>query len=166
MLDPISLHFNAAVKAIAERLMPLGFDVEEDSDKAPSTLDALQRRYLNTGRVLVWGGASDRTIFGDPAYNHAFRAWHDWCHLQGAYDFTPEGEHAAYLMQRDHLAAHFGRAEPHGGRQFFHCERLLQAEVLGQLTYAKLHGDAFPDDQRGFAVAYVADPVTAPFLNW
>lgn len=56
-------------------------------DIAPSTPNQLHEASLT--RVLpVWAGSSDATIFGDPATNHAFRAWHDSLHLKSGLGFS------------------------------------------------------------------------------
>jgi len=53
---------NVAVLTIANRLMPCGWDVGVD---APSTYEELVEHYETTGRIKVWDGASDRTIYDD-----------------------------------------------------------------------------------------------------
>ena len=58
-------------------------------DHAPSTYEELKSHL---GTLPVWSGASDRTIFGDPRVNHAFRAHHDTLHLRYQLPFTLEGE--------------------------------------------------------------------------
>jgi len=74
----------------------------------PETYEELIALLDAGGRMLVYSGASERTIYGDPEVNYAFRAWHDWCHWRGRYDFSYEGERAACAMQGDHLIARYG----------------------------------------------------------
>lgn len=48
--------------------------------EARATAPATFREVMDcatSGRVVVWDGASDATIYGDARVNHAFRAWHD-----------------------------------------------------------------------------------------
>lgn len=61
---------NSAILREASRLR---FTVK---DSAPSDIQSV----LNQGELVVWSGASDRTIFGDASVNHAFRAIHDEMH--------------------------------------------------------------------------------------
>jgi hypothetical protein len=143
---PLSIRFNVAVLHIAGRLWPRGYDV---SDDAPADFPSMIARYETTGRHTVWAGASDRTIFGDPEVNYAFRAWHDWHHIQFRHDFSDAGERNVYEGQRADLRKVYGN-----GDTFRHLDRYLKAEVLGQLEYKKAWG-AFPEDQRGFVRCYV-----------
>src|SRR5208337_2128711 len=144
----LDIHFNAAVLTICNRVLPGGFDV---SDAAPETYEELVALLDAGGRMLVYSGGSERTIYGDPEVNFAFRAWHDWCHWRGRYDFSHEGERAACAMQGDHLVTLYG-ASP----QTLRWRRILQAEIIGQRDYFDQHG-AFPQDPRTFVAAYLAD---------
>lgn len=101
------IHFNAAVLTICSRVLPGGYDV---SDAAPETYEELIAHLDAGGRMLVYSGGSEQTIYGDPEVNFAFRAWHDWCHWQGRYDFSHEGEHAACAMQGEHLVTVYGES--------------------------------------------------------
>lgn len=140
---PLDAGFNIAVRSIAARLYPTGYDVADD---APSSLEELNAHVAATGRMIVWSGGSERTIFDDAETNYAFRAWHDWHHLKGQHPFDAEGEAAVFVRQRDQLR------ELYGVRPAW--EALLHAEIIGQLEYEAAHG-CFPDDQRAFAQAYL-----------
>lgn len=99
-LEPLYPALFKAVEHIVDVLMPDGFDTT-DNEEHCNTYRKLEGYYKATGgRIIVWTGASDRTIFGDPAVNHAFRAWHDWCHLVLEADFSQDGEHKVCLMQQ------------------------------------------------------------------
>lgn len=141
---------NCAVQHIASRLFPTGFDV---GDVAPDTFDSLRDHVQRTGRMLVWSGASDRTIFGDPEINYAFRAWHDWCHLYGnggqGFPFTREGEAGAVALQQDHLRALYGDTA-----QTRKWCAILDCEVNGQAQYQAETGQ-FPADQVAFTIDYL-----------
>jgi len=148
---PLSVAFNVAVLHITSKILPCGFDVSEN---APQDYDSLVAHYEKTGRVLVWNGASDKTIFGDCEVNFAFRAWHDSKHIIGSFSFTREGEMNALAMQKaDILAIYDGTAAD------FFCT-LLDAEIRGQFDYAERHG-GFPIDQIGFARAYLENAMIA-----
>lgn len=52
-------------------------------DDAGSMTDAdMIRAYRATGKLVIWSGASDNTVFGDASINWLFRAWHDFSHIR------------------------------------------------------------------------------------
>lgn len=110
---------------------------------APGSFDLL--RHARAVRLIlpVFDGASEHTIYRDPKVNHAFRAWHDACHLrEGGYDFSPAGEAQACALQcRDIL-----NLWPQAPRALL---RIVEAEVTGQVEYFVRHGQ-FPADQEAF----------------
>lgn len=114
-------------------------------DDAPASLAQVAQALSETGRLVVWGGGSDKTIYGARELNWRFRAWHDATHLAVGGEFTPEGELATCLAQQDtarRLLREAGRAEEQ-----------LWAEVMGQLEYQAVHG-IFPEDQVTFHEQY------------
>lgn len=149
---PLSVRLNVAVLHIASRLFPTGFDVGEN---APDTLEALRSYVRSTGRMLVWSGASESTIFGDREVNYAFRAWHDHAHLCGNHPFTPAGEAAVCEEQISDLVASCRCRETE------QMARLVFAEVVGQVAYQSVHNGAFPRNQRAFVQAYLGAPYDA-----
>ena len=152
MLTPLSVPFNVAALHIAGRLWPKGFDVSAD---APATFEDMVANFKATGRHVVWSGASDRTIFGDPEVNYAFRAWHDWHHISRSLDFSDASEHEVFAGQYRDVRGIYGNGE---AAQDF-CD-LLYAEIIGQLEFKNRHGN-FPADQRGFVRHYLASPTRA-----
>ena len=152
----IDIHFNVAVMTIARRLFPGGYDVAED---APSTLEALTAHIARKGRMLVYSGASDATIFGDREHNYAFRAWHDWHHWKRQLPFTPEGEREVARHQENDLYRVYGqpRTEEEQLRRRTHA-RLIDCEINGQIKYAQNHNGEFPKDQIAFARMYLISP--------
>lgn len=149
----LSMGLNQAIHTISERLFPTGYDVSET--EAPETYEALCDR-LNAGKsMIVYSGASEDTIYGDREINWAFRAWHDWCHWRGGFDFTAEGEAQAVEMQIGHIMQVYGDSED--TRKW---AEILRAEVNGQLQYLTIHGD-FPQDQAAFIKAYLDNPEVA-----
>lgn len=148
----LDLGLNVAIMHISSRLFPCGFKVEHDEMKAPSTFQQLKAMLdQRNGAMIVYGGGSDHTIYGDPEVNYAFRAWHDWCHYKGNHDFTPEGEAMAAEMQIKHLEAVYG-ADCENVKRW---SGIIRAEVNGQGEYLARYG-RFPEDQRGFILAYAA----------
>lgn len=148
---PVDVGFNVAVLHIADKLFPRGFDVRADMPFNGVDDFAKLKQIIadNDGRMVVWSGGSDATIFGDPEVNYAFRAWHDWCHLNGNYPFTVEGEAAAATTQAAHLIKLYGAEKSRPWRA------LLKAEVVGQAEYYAEHGQ-FPANQVGFDLEYLA----------
>ena len=117
-------------------------------ETAPTTLGELQAAVstdrLGRRLIPVWSGASGRTIHASPTENYVFRAWHDACHLDSGWGFSPEEEEtlARLCMIR---AAEVGLSD--------WARRVLWAELAGQVQYLVAHGD-FPTDQRAFVQAY------------
>lgn len=146
------LTLSDAIKIIAAVMFPLGFDVSPD---APSTLETLTARCGNGQRMVVWDGGSEATIYGDAAANYAFRAWHDWHHIDGQLPFTQEGEAQACERQCADLVAVYGDNDV--TREW--CAT-IRAEIKGQFEYAARHGD-FPKDQAAFVRAYLISPYEA-----
>jgi hypothetical protein len=144
MLQPIDSSFNRAIVAMSDSVFPNGFDV---SERAPSSLADLLTHVSLTGRMLVWSGASDRTIYADSSVNWAMRAWHDSCHISGLHDFTIAGESAACEVQLDQLA----RAFPRAPRLW---SRLIWLEVIGQALHADQTGQ-FVTDQVNWTRARI-----------
>ena len=115
--------------------------------EAPETLEGLTTVYRQTGRICVSGQFSDRTIFGAPVINHAFRAWHDWHHVRLQATFDREGEATT-------MAAQYGdclRLLP--STLWRPAWRVLECEIIGQFDYQAFTGQ-FPCDQRAFALGY------------
>ena len=143
---PLSTHFNAAVLTMASRVCPCGFDVLND---APGSFDELQDYYAKTGRLAVWSGASDATIFGNCEVNYAFRAWHDWTHLTYNLPFTLDGERETARRQREDLRKVFGNGAV---TEWFSA--LIECEVTGQAEAFAKTGQ-FPADQVAFTLAWL-----------
>ena len=147
-MDILDRSFNIAVLQACNRILPCGFDV---SAEAPNTFEALKAHHNATGRILVWSGASDYTIFGDREINFAFRAWHDSRHLIHNLPFTFAGESAVARIQAKDILAIYGLCD-----SFFRFVRYLQCEIVGQAIFKEARGD-FPENQIAFARAYLKD---------
>lgn len=144
---------NAAILHIASKLFPTGFDV---SDNAPETFDDLKEYVRRTGRMAVWSGNSDHTIFEDREVNYAFRAWHDHCHLRG-HDFTPWGEYEALQEQWGDIVKLYGVTP-----KTLEWYAILEAEVVGQAVYHHYWG-RFPANQAAHNRAWREDASKASF---
>lgn len=144
----LDISFNIATMTAARRLFPTGYDVADD---APQTLEDATAHYKRTGRILVWSGASDRSIFGCPEHNWAFRAWHDWHHIKWQMPFTPDGEALVAAEQYSDLVDIYGIRD----ERLSHWAAIIDAEVNGQIAYSLNHGGEFPTDQLAFARYYL-----------
>lgn len=154
--QPLSRGFNVAVATIAARILPCGFDV---SDNAPDSHKALMAHYRLTGRVQVWSGASERTVFACKETNYAFRAWHDSKHILFDLPFTMDGEAKVMRLQQEDIRAIYD-----GNRADLYCA-ILEAEVIGQGEYNETHG-GYPVNQAAFVAAYLMDPRRALRTNF
>lgn len=148
-MTPLYMPLNQAVVTIAAKLFPKGFDTTDTLADAPQSLDQLRDHIRRTGRMLVYAGHSDHTIFGDAGVNQAFRAWHEHCHLRASAQFTTDGEYATFQQQANDLVKLYGLSN-----RTYHMIRLVHAEVVGQVAYANKHRK-FPDNQRAFVQAYL-----------
>lgn len=117
---------------------------------APRTLAQSIAYWRTHNAVGVSGANSGHTIFGAPAVNHAFRAWHDWHHIRLEADFDHGGEWQVYLAQGADIRA---IGLPKADERL--CLRVLYCEVIGQLQHEERFG-RFPADQRAFTERFMA----------
>lgn len=120
-----------------------------DDGAMVDSYDKMVARWRNVGRLAVWTGASDQTIFGEPQVNWLARAWHDGIHAVIGADFTPNGERATMQEQQRQLRTMGLRKD----RLTLAC-KIVESEVIGQVDYLVRTG-SFPVDQRLFAVQFV-----------
>ncbi len=148
-LEPLSLDLNIATRAITSKLFPCGFDVTPSEELAPCSLEALSAHILKSGRMLVWSGASEETIYECRETNTHARAWHDWTHWRYQLPFTLEGETATAFVQVAHLVRVYGNEWP-----TVDMAALILTEVMGQAEHYQSRGE-FPQFQRAFTEANV-----------
>jgi hypothetical protein len=144
MRKPIDSAFNAAVLHCAMRSNPRGWMV---SDDAPDTLASLQACIERDGRITVWRGGSDATMFADAEINYAFRAWHDSRHARLNAEFDSAGELETMRAQIADLTALYA-----GHDRLAIWTRYLEIEIAGQFDFAAAHGGEFPADQYQFTL--------------
>ena len=127
---------DATLRAVARAGTP-PWDV---SDRAPSTLADVFGHFRACGRILVYAGASERTVFGDPSVNHAFRAWHDWCHIRTGLGFDVPSEVALARWQQSECSDALARVVwVEVAEQAIHFERTGQF-VVDQVAFAAERG--------------------------
>lgn len=110
--------------------------------------------------MVVAAEGSDATIFGAAPVNYAFRAWHDWCHWKGGYDFSLQGEMDTCCLQLIHIQMLYGV-----NQRTCYWRTLLIAEVIGQRQYYELYRE-YISNQRAFATAYMEDRNAALARKW
>ena len=120
-----------------------------DENDIEGTFERHKERFVNSGTIHIWTGASDNTIFGSEAINHAFRAWHDVEHLINRLGYDYLDESIVCEIQKSKLPAHW----------VFEKE-LIHAEITGQAQYFMKNGTFVPD-QRVFTKEYINNPVEA-----
>lgn len=148
---PLDRGLNVAIKQVTSNLMPCGYDVAKE---APNTLEETKNHFESTGRILVWSGASDKTIFGCAETNYAFRAWHDYRHITENAPFNFKGETITYIKQCEDI-----RTIYEGEQADFYCS-VLFAEIIGEIRYRNKNGE-FPAQQNAFIRAFLQVPDVA-----
>jgi hypothetical protein len=143
--------FNEMVEIAVDHLMPDGFDVTDNPSEC-DTQAKVRRWYNATGRIMVWTGESEQTIFGAPHINHAFRAWHDYVHVVFGLPFTPQGEHLVMKIQQRQVLTLGSMFTAEEQALFL---KLLECEIDAQVQYYETHGE-FVKDQRAFAERWMA----------
>lgn len=148
MMLPFDRGFNVAVKTLAGKVYPTGFDL---ADSVTDCYHTMRAETLARGRLTVWRGGSENTIFGCAETNYCFRAWHDWTHIHHDFDFTLQGEFNTALSQIDQLRALY----PGHDRLDAWCA-MVWIDVAAQALFYHRHG-SFIQNQRGFALHHLAN---------
>ena len=111
--------------------------------------DAEQIAFDADGAMIVFDGASDATIYEDAAVNHAFRAWHDACHIERRLGFTLAAEREVCELQIVQALQRYPNIPAR-------VLRLIRAEVTGQAEHFAVYGQ-FPIDQAAFIRRYIGE---------
>lgn len=111
---------------------------------APETLEDLQA--AGPGPMVVWNGASTRTIYSAPEVNYAYRAYHDATHLAHGLTTSLEDEHRVSVLHQEHA---------HAAGLPWLDRAALWFDSQGQNEYFAKHGE-FMTDQRAFVLACMA----------
>jgi hypothetical protein len=108
---------------------------------------AMREDFHARGVLTVNVNHSEGTIFGSPATNWLFRAWHDAAHLATNADFSQAGERAASAYQIAQVFTVYGF-----NKDTSRWAALIDCEVNAQADYFFRTG-AFLDDQFAFTLA-------------
>jgi hypothetical protein len=112
------------------------------AEHAPGSYQELKN--ASTSPLVIYAGASERTIYGEPSANWAQRAIHDTWHLKLEAGTDPQGELRVALAQALELARISGDILA----DFAFCD------TAGQ-TWAMQKFGCFPVDQIGFVVELI-----------
>lgn len=147
-MKPIMPEFNNAVLYIQRLLLPDGFDLTADETQV-DTLDKVYHHYTEEGRILVWSGGSDMTIYQDAKVNHAFRAWHDYLHVTMQATFTKAGEANVCTKHNRQIDLYLSHLYNAATRQ--RMKRLMDIEINQQVAELYRTG-SFVHDQYQFTL--------------
>ena len=120
-----------------------------DEKDIQSTFENHKKIYRETGKIHIWTGASENTIFGDEKINHYFRAWHDYVHLNYNLGYSITEESIVCNIQRDFLP-----------NEWYFEKDLINAEIIGQAHYF-YRNNKFVENQRLFTAIYLDSSIKA-----
>lgn len=146
-MKPLMPTFNQAVLTVQGILIPDGFDTTQDETLVDS-LEKITRHYEDEGRILVWSGGSDCTVYASKEVNHAFRAWHDYIHITMGATFTKAGEALVCDKQKRQIDLYLSHMYNKATR--LKMQRLLDIEINEQVAELYRTG-SFVQDQYNFA---------------
>ena len=101
------------------------------------------QRFRKTGKIHIWNGSSENSIYGNSETNIKFRAWHDYTHMTNELGYTFDDESIVAKIQAAFLPIESDK-------------KLLLADVIGQGEYFNNFGE-FPIDQRRFVATYLTN---------
>ena len=119
------------------------------SEIAPSTYKDMRQYRDDFGQFLVYSGG-DHGFLGKE-YNIKFRALHDTMHYENELTFNFDHE----IVLSDLTALEFHNIVAKLGYGYRDCvlvEKIIRAEIEGQIEYYKENGE-YVKDQRAFIVA-------------
>lgn len=120
-----------------------------DSDNIEATFENHKKIYRETGKIYIWTGCSENTIFGSPEINHKFRAWHDYIHLNYFLGYSIIEESIVCDIQKDMLPV-----------DWIFERKLIECEIRGQAHYFYLN-NKFINNQRLFSSLWIQDSIKA-----
>jgi hypothetical protein len=140
--NPVDIHLNVAVMAMANKVCPEGFIVIEKFEDAPATLDGLVAFANREGRLGIAAEDSDGTIYDDAEVNIHLRAWHDSCHYRYLLAFNVAGEAAATYLMIAQLYRVYGVSP-----RTLRWAELILADILGLVLHFQ-RSRKYPKNKR------------------
>ena len=120
-----------------------------DSNNIEATFELHKKIYRNTGKIHIWNGASDKTIFGDSIINCKFRAWHDYIHINYNLGYSITEESIVCDIQKDMLPFTWDFEK-----------KLIECEIRGQVHYF-YRNNKFVENQRLFTIKWLESSIDA-----
>lgn len=140
--NPVDLEWNVAVRHLANKTCPQGWDEFATFAEAPTTLAELTAYANKHGRLGIATEDSEGTIFDCADTNVHLRAWHDSVHFRHQLAFTVAGEAAAVYVQCAQVFRVYGVNDR--SRRF---AQWLLADILGLVIHHKKTG-TYPKNKR------------------
>ena len=147
-----------AIMILARELIPEGWDTTPSYEDA-NTPEKLITYYQKTGRHLVWSGNCEGTIYGLPVGNLAFRAVHDWIHLEYGLGFNVEDEEVVFAIQSLLIQDVCRRHKSLNGCAD-RINEVLAADLMGVIEFHQKNG-YYPKRQIDFVKDYLLNPGAA-----
>lgn len=144
--NPVDPEWNVAVRHIANKVCPSGWDEFPTFAEAPTTLADLTAYANEHGRLGIATEDSEGTIFDCADTNVHLRAWHDSVHYRYKLAFNVAGEAAAVYVQCAHVFRVYG-VNPRSIR----FAQWLLADILGLVIHHKQTGK-YPKNKRAGTV--------------
>lgn len=167
--SPLDPALNVAIRHIATKCLPSGWDQVERFEDAPTTLQAVTEYATRNGRLCIATEDSEGTIYDCADTNHHLRAWHDSVHYRHQLRFDVAGEAAATYIQCAQLYRVYGDND----RSRHWCSLLL-ADILGLVIHYQ-RTRRWPKNKRAgtineaknwkFIAAEIADTIAADPAN-
>ena len=95
-MDGIPIHTRQLIELVRNEPMYHWYLTDEDT-----SFEGVIEAYAKGEPMPIWSGASHDTIWGEPRFNHLFRAFHDSIHMLYDCPFTIDGELKASSIQTE-----------------------------------------------------------------
>lgn len=124
-----------------------------DSKDIKGTLQRYTEYFKTTGKIKIWTGSSENTIFGSEKINHYYRAWHDHTHITYGREFTLAGEIFTAITQCSMLPD-----------DWLFEKNLIFVDIVAQYLHYIFQKN-YVKDQRKFVVDFLKNPTEAIFTR-
>lgn len=135
--EPLDLGLNCAVRTLANKACPNGWDQVPTFAEAPTTLAGIIAYGKEHGKLCIAEEDSSGTIYADEETNWHLRAWHDSIHFRHLIAFNAAGEAAATYCQ---VAQLYRQYRTHSREKLVRWGSLILADILGLVHYHQRTG--------------------------